>query len=75
MRPSYRAVARRDGPWWIVRIRRERGLYTHVRRLEQAEPMIREVIARVRDVARDSFDVVIEADPSDLAESLDQMAS
>ena len=63
MRPTYRAVARQDEVGWLVRIRRERGLYTRVNRLDQAEPTIRDVIARVRDVSKDSFDLVIETDP------------
>ena len=62
MRPTYRAIARRDGRWWFVQVPDEQGLYTQVRRLDQAEAMIREVIALVRQVAEDSFDVVVEPD-------------
>jgi predicted RNase H-like HicB family nuclease len=62
VRPRYRAIARRDGRWWFVQVPDEQGLYTQVRRLDQAEAMIREVIALVRQVAEDSFDVVVEPD-------------
>lgn len=40
----------------------EQGLYTQVRRLDQAEAMIREVISLVREVPDDSFDVAVEPD-------------
>jgi hypothetical protein len=71
MRPTYKAIAQRDDVGWLVRIRRERGLHTHVRQLDQAEPIIRDVIARVRDVSKDSFDVVIETDPAPAAERVE----
>lgn len=67
MRPTYRAIARRDGRWWFVQVPDEQGLYTQVRRLDQAEAMIREVIALVRQVAEDSFDVVVEPDLNSLS--------
>ena len=66
MRPTYRAIARRDGRWWFVQVPDEQGLYTQVRRLDQAEAMIREVIALVRQVAEDSFDVAVEPDLNSL---------
>lgn len=62
MRPSYRATARRDGRWWFVQVPGEQGMYTQVRRLDQAEAMIREVVSLVRQVPEDSFDVVVEYD-------------
>jgi hypothetical protein len=49
-----------------VRVADEQGLYTQVRRLDQAEAMIREAIALVRGVAEDSFDVVVDPDLSSL---------
>lgn len=60
MRQTFRAIARRDGRWWFVRVPERAGLFTQVRRLDQAEAMIREVIALLLQVAEDSFDVVIE---------------
>ena len=62
MRLSYRATARRDGRWWFVEVPGEQGLYTQVRRLDQAEAMIREVISLVREVPQDSFDLVVDPD-------------
>jgi len=46
----YRAIAVRDGRWWFVQVPGEQGLYTQVRRLDQAVPMLREVISLMRDV-------------------------
>lgn len=60
MKPTYRAIAKRDGRWWFVQVPDEQGLYTQVRRLDKAQSMMREVISLVRDVPEDSFDVVIE---------------
>jgi hypothetical protein len=62
VKPSYRANARREGRWWFVQVLSEQGLYTQVRRLDQAEAMIREVISLVRHVPEDSFDVLVEPD-------------
>ncbi len=62
VKPSYRATARREGRWWFVQVPGEQGLYTQVRRLDQAEAMIREVISLVRHVPEDSFDVVVDPD-------------
>jgi hypothetical protein len=66
MKTSYRGYARRDGSWWDVQIRRERGLRTRVRDLGQAESSIRDVISLVFDVPCDSIDVVIEVIPDEL---------
>ena len=49
-----------DGGSW--KCRGERGLFTQVRRLDQAVPRLREVIALMRDVPEESFDVVIDPD-------------
>lgn len=66
MKPGYRATASRDGRWWFVHVAGEQGLYTQVRRLDQAEAMIREVIALMLEVPEDSFDVVVEPDLASL---------
>ena len=60
MRQMFRAIAKRDGRWWFVHVPQEQGLYTQVRRLDQAEPMIREVIGLMRGMPEDAFDVVVE---------------
>jgi DNA-directed RNA polymerase specialized sigma subunit len=64
----YRATARRDGRWWFVQVPGDQGLYTQVRRLDQAEAMMREVISLVRHVSEDSFDVTIEPDSASLGD-------
>jgi predicted RNase H-like HicB family nuclease len=65
-RKLYRGVAIRDGRWWFVTVPDERGLFTQARRLDQAEPMLREVIGLMRQVPEDSFDVVVQPDLSSL---------
>jgi len=68
MRQTYQAIAARDGRWWFVQVPGEQGLVTQVHRLDQAEPMLREVIGLMRKVPEDSFDVVIEPDLSSIGE-------
>ena len=68
MRRTYRAVAARDGRWWFLQVPGEQGLFTQVRRLDQAEAMLREVIGLMRKVPEDSFDVVVEPDLSSIGE-------
>ena len=68
MRRTYRASAVRDGRWWFVQVPDERGLFTQVRRLDQAEPMLREAIALMLEVPEDSFDVVVEPDLASIGE-------
>ena len=68
MRRTYRAVAVRDGRWWFLQVPGEQGLFTQVRRLDQAEAMLREVIGLMRKLPEDSFDVVVEPDLSSIGE-------
>ena len=68
MRQTYRAVAVRDGRWWFLQVPGEQGVFTQVRRLDQAEAMLREVIGLMRKVPEDSFDVVVEPDLSSIGE-------
>jgi hypothetical protein len=68
MRQTYRAIAARDGRWWFVQVLGEQGLVTQVHRLDQAEPMLREVIGLMRKIPEDSFDIVIEPDLSSIGE-------
>jgi hypothetical protein len=62
-----RYVARcvRSGGWWGVEISNAEGVhlkggYTQAKRLDQVEPMVREVISLLLDVPEDSFDVQLE---------------
>jgi hypothetical protein len=64
----YRAIAVRDGRWWFVQVPGEQGLYTQVRRLDQAVPMLREVISLMRDVPEGAVDVTVEPDLNSLGE-------
>jgi predicted RNase H-like HicB family nuclease len=59
-RPRYRVTAERDGKFWLLRVPELPGVFTQVRRLEQAADMIRDAIALVFDVPADSFDVDVE---------------
>lgn len=56
---TYRVVARRDGDWWslVAADVGGREVASQSRRLEQAEPAIREAIALVLDVDSDAFEV------------------
>jgi DNA-directed RNA polymerase specialized sigma subunit len=58
-RSVYTARAQREGKWWAISVEGLPGALSQVRRLDQAETMAREVIALVRDVPEDSFDVVV----------------
>lgn len=67
MRPRYRAIARRDGRGWVVQVHRLWGTRTQVYQLDQAEDKIRDIVSRVMDVPKDSFDVVVECASEDEA--------
>jgi hypothetical protein len=58
----YRVKARRNGEWWALIVPGVPGAFTEVRRLDQAQPTIREVISRLLEVPQDSFDVEIVPD-------------
>jgi predicted RNase H-like HicB family nuclease len=61
MKPRYKAIAVRSGRWWALAVPELEGVFTQSRRLDQAEPMIREVIGLMLQVPQDSFDVVVES--------------
>lgn len=52
---TYTAVAERSEGWWAVHVPEVAGARTQARRLEQIEPMAREVIALLLDTDEDSF--------------------
>ena len=60
MKPRYKAIAVRSGRWWALAVPELEGVFTQSRRLDQAEPMIREVIGLMLEIPEDSFDVAIE---------------
>lgn len=59
-RPRYRVTAERDGRFWFLRVPELPGVFTQVRRLEQADAMIRDAIALMLDVPAATFDVDVE---------------
>lgn len=59
-RTRYRVTAERDGRFWFLRVAELPGVFTQVRRLEQAPEMIRDAIALMLDVPADTFDVDVE---------------
>jgi len=59
-RRRYQVTAERDGKFWLLRVPELPGVFTQVRRLEQAPEMIRDVIALMLGVPTDTFDVDVE---------------
>lgn len=61
---TYRVTATRDGDWWslVADDVQGREVASQSRRLDQAEPAIREAIALVLDVDGEAFDVDISPD-------------
>src|SRR3990170_7149769 len=67
MKPTYTAVCERAERWWAIRIEELPGVFTQVRRLDQAEAMARDAIAQMRGVPGETFEVDIQpVVPSDL---------
>jgi predicted RNase H-like HicB family nuclease len=60
MKPRYKAIAVRSGRWWALAVPELEGVFSQARRLDQAEPIIREAIGLMLEVPDDSFDVAIE---------------
>jgi hypothetical protein len=55
---TYHANVERDGRFWLIRVP-EIGRSTQARYLREVEEMARDLIAVMREVAPDSFDVVV----------------
>jgi predicted RNase H-like HicB family nuclease len=70
VRPTYRAIAERDGRWWAIRVVELPGVFSQARRLADVERMARDAIGLVQGVAPDSFDVLVEPSLEDTAGSL-----
>lgn len=77
VRPAYLVTAERDGRFWFLRVIDRPELFTQVIRLDQAEPMVRDLIATWDEVPLDSFDVVIrprvDAETDAATEALDRV--
>jgi len=69
-RKTYRATAERDGDWWFIQVP-DLGRATQVRRLDQADAMVRDLVALIEGVPEDSFDVeLIPAVAAEIQEAL-----
>jgi predicted RNase H-like HicB family nuclease len=56
---AYEIVAERDGRHWFLRVNELPGVFSQVRRLDQAEGMARDAIAAFLDIAADEFGVTV----------------
>jgi predicted RNase H-like HicB family nuclease len=73
-RPVYEVVASRDGKWWALRVPELRGVYSQVRRLDQAEDMARDAIAAFLDNNPESFGVSLTIHlPADVRAEVDNV--
>lgn len=63
----YEVLAERDGRLWFLRVNELSGVFSQVRRLDQAEGMARDAIAAFLDIPADGFDVMVTVKlPADL---------
>ena len=58
-RHVYAVSAERDGSRWFLRVDELPGVFSQVRRLDQAEGMARDAIAAFLDIPADGFDVAV----------------
>jgi hypothetical protein len=56
-RPTYTVFAERDGHFWFLRVMGREEMFTQSVRLDQAEAMVRDLIATWDQVPDDSFDL------------------
>jgi hypothetical protein len=69
----YTVRARRVGSWWALDVEGLRGVHTQVRRIDQAEEMVRDAIAGVRDITPNSFEILLAPEvPAALRTMLDE---
>ena len=59
---TYRVRAQRSGKWWALDVPELPGIFSQVRRLDQAEAMARDAIAAMLDVDPGSFAIEIAPD-------------
>lgn len=64
---TYRVVARRIGEWWALEVPDLPGVFSQVKRLEQADAAAREAIAVMLDSESDGFSVRLDPVLSDEA--------
>jgi hypothetical protein len=58
-RHVYEVAAERDGSRWFLRVGELPGVFSQVRRLDQADGMARDAIASFLDIPPDGFDVSV----------------
>ena len=58
---TYRAVCRRVGDWWAIRVPELKGVHSQARRLTQVPVMAREAIALMLDI--DAATIHIDVEP------------
>lgn len=71
MRRVYDVIAERDGNRWFLRVAELPGVFSQVRRLDQAEGMARDAIGSFIDIAAGGFDVHVTVRlPADLQQDV-----
>lgn len=60
-RTKVTAKARRSGDWWAIEVPEVPGVFTQVRRLEQAQEQVADAVATMLDIDPDSVDVELDA--------------
>lgn len=73
-RATYTARCRREpNGWWFIEVPGVEGGYTQARSLDQAEHMVRDLLALLLEVPEDAFDVILEPVlPDELAAELEE---
>jgi hypothetical protein len=56
---AYTARAQRVDGWWAISVDGVKGAHTQVRRLDQAEDAVRDLVGLILDIPTDSFEVKI----------------
>jgi hypothetical protein len=59
---EYTARAQRSGKWWAISVAGVPAAHTQVRRLDQADAAVRDLLSLVLDRPADSFDIRLDAD-------------
>lgn len=65
---QYKAIARREGKWWAIEV--DGVGWTQSRRLDEAEPMARDLIAAMKNIDVEDVSVVVEPHVSDELDEL-----
>lgn len=75
-RRVFHAQCTRSQDWWTVVITNQPGAVTQVKRLDQVEAMVRDMLSLLLEIPADSFDVQVEPLwDQGLADALEQVSS